>query len=88
MKEYEKMDFSDIVALAKAGFTAAQIAALAQQMAQPQQMGDYLSPVMEQLRALTSAVQNGNIMNSNQPAARTAEQIVAEIINPPTNGGR
>ena len=85
------MNISDIVALAKAGFTAAQIAAMAQPVvqtpaqpvvqtpAQPQ----YNDPIMAQLAALTTAINNNAIVNTNMPKPQTAEEILAEIINPP-----
>ena len=80
------MNISDIVALAKAGFTAAQIAAMAQPAqpavqttAQPQ----YNDPIMAQLAALTTAINNNAIVNTNMPKPQTADEILAEIINPP-----
>ena len=100
------MNFSDIVALAKAGFTAAQIAAMAQPTqptqpvvqtptqpvvqtpaqpvvqtpAQPVLQND---PIMAQLAALTTAIQSNGILNTTMPRAQSAEEILAEIINPP-----
>ena len=38
--------------------------------------------IMTALRNLTNAVQNNNIANITQPATRTADDIVASIINP------
>ena len=85
------MNISDIVALAKAGFTAAQIAAMAQPAvqtpaqpavqtpAQPQ----HNDPIMAQLAALTTAINNNAIVNTNMPKPQTADEILAEIINPP-----
>ena len=108
------MNFSDIVALAKAGFTAAQIAAMAQpaQPAQPvvqtpaqpvvqtpaqpvvqtpaqpvvqtpAQPVVQNDPIMAQLAALTTAIQSNGILNTTMPRAQSAEEILAEIINPP-----
>ena len=101
------MNISDIVALAKAGFTAAQIAAMAQPAqpavqtpaqpavqtpaqpvvqtpAQPVVQPQYNDPVMAQLAALTTAINNNAIVNTNMPKPQTADEILAEIINPPT----
>ena len=108
------MNISDIVALAKAGFTAAQIAAMAQPAqtpaqtpaqpvvqtpaqpvvqtpaqpvvqtpAQPVVQPQYSDPIMAQLAALTSAINNNAIVNTNMPKPQTADEILAEIINPP-----
>ena len=81
------MEVKDIVALAHAGFTAAQIVAIAQSqpMVQPQPQPQNNDPVLAQLKVLTGAVQNGYIMNTAQPPVKSAEDIVAAIINPPTN---
>ena len=85
------MEIKDIISLANAGFTAAQITALAnaqqmqaQQMPQMQaQQMPVVDPVLEQLKQLTGIVQNGNIMAASQPAARNADDIIGTIINPP-----
>ena len=96
------MNISDIVALAKAGFTAAQIAAMAQPAqtpaqpvvqtpaqpvvqtpAQPVAQPQYNDPIMAQLAALTTAINNNAIVNTNMPKPQTADEILAEIINPP-----
>ena len=113
------MNISDIVALAKAGFTAAQIAAMAQPAVQtpaqpavqtpaqpavqtPAQPAvqtpaqpvvqtpaqhvvqpQYNDPIMAQLAALTTAINNNAIVNTNMPKPQTADEILAEIINPP-----
>ena len=107
------MNISDIVALAKAGFTAVQIAAMAQP-AQPAQPAvqtpaqpvvqtpaqpvvqtpaqpvvqtpaqpQYNDPIMAQIAALTTAINNNAIVNTNMPKPQTADEILAEIINPP-----
>ena len=105
------MNISDIVALAKAGFTAAQIAAMAQPAvqtpaqpvvqtpaqpavqtpaqpvvqtpAQPVVQPQYNDPIMAQIAALTNAINNNAIVNTNMPKPQTADEILAEIINPP-----
>ena len=76
---------NDILALAKAGFTAQQIGALnnvgmqpaqpiVQQTQQPAQ-NDMLSQIMAQL-------QTNAINATQQPAQQTTDDILASIINP------
>ena len=113
------MKIEDVIALAHAGFTAAQIMTLAnapaaqvqtqpaaqvqtqpvaqpyvnynpaipygyfQPVAQVQTQPAQNDPIMEQLKALTGAVQSANINRSAQPATRSADDVVAAIINPP-----
>ena len=43
-------------------------------------------PVLAELQKLTGLVQGSNIMNVNQPKMQTAEEILAEIINPAPKG--
>ena len=43
-------------------------------------------PVLAELQKLTGLVQGSNIMNVNQPKVQTAEEILAEIINPAPKG--
>ena len=45
-----------------------------------------VDPIMEQLKALTTAVQTNAIINSQMPITQpeTPEDILASIINPPT----
>lgn len=78
------MKIEDILALAKAGFTADQISRFAaisqpQPQPQPQPNPDFSS----QLAALTAAIQANGILGSEQPKQETAEDILASIINPP-----
>lgn len=100
------MTNQDILTLANAGFTAQQIAALnqvapvAQQMQQPvqqmqqpaQQMQQPLDAMSRQIAELTQAVKAGAIAGTTQPKMQTTDDILAEIINPPSvlaaqNGG-
>lgn len=104
----------DILVLAKAGFTAQQIAALnnvtpapapapdnvptpepspapapaqapapapAPAPAAPQ--GATVDDVLKSVKDLTATFQNGFMLNSQQPKPVTAEDILANIINPP-----
>ena len=76
------MKIEDILALAKAGFTADQIsrfAAISQPQPQPQPQPDCSA----QLAALTAAIHANGILGSQQPKQETAEDILASIINPP-----
>ena len=55
-----------------------------QQPQQPQQQGATINDVLNSLDGLTKTFQNGFLLNSQQPKQVTAEDILAEIINPPT----
>ena len=92
------MDIKDIIALASAGFTAQQIATMATTAPAPAPAPAPVpapapapapvpvDPIMEQLKALTTAVQSNAIINSQLPITQpeTPEDILASIINPPT----
>ena len=86
------MDIKDIIALANAGFTAQQIATMATTAPAPVPAPAPapapvpVDPIMEQLKALTTAVQTNAIINSQLPITQpeTPEDILASIINPPT----
>ena len=90
------MDIKDIIALANAGFTAQQIATMATTAPAPvpapapapapAPVPVPVDPIMEQLKALTTAVQTNAIINSQLPITQpeTPEDILASIINPPT----
>ena len=53
------------------------------QQMQPQQQGATINDVLNSLDGLTKTFQNGFLLNSQQPKQVTAEDILAEIINPP-----
>ena len=97
----------DILTLAKAGFTAQQIAALsvvqpapapapvqtpAPEAPAPAPAPEVPAPasqasiesVLASINGLSQQMQQGFIQQSQQPAPATAEDILAEIINPPT----
>ena len=84
------MNASDILTLARAGFTAQQIAALAAAPA-PAQSGtpaqapaaDPMQQLLAQMGALTQAVQANAILAAGQPKQETADDILAQIIAPP-----
>ena len=76
------MTQNDILTLARAGFTAQQISALAQ-MQPVQQMQPTGDPFMQQLAQLTQAIQANGILSAQQPKQETAEDVLASIINPP-----
>ena len=92
----------EILTLAKAGFTAQQIAGLSMinnapapapvpQPAPapvPQPAPAPVDPVLAELQKLTGLVQGSNIMNVNQPKVQTPEEILAEIINPAPKGDK
>lgn len=99
----------DILVLAKAGFTAQQIAALNNVTVTPAPapapepvpapepapapapapaapaapQGATVDDVLKSVKDLTATFQNGFMLNSQQPKPVTAEDILANIINPP-----
>ena len=90
------MKASDIIALATAGYTAEQIAVIAkaakeqpaqqpaqQPSQQPAQQPDGYADLMGKLDALTTQIQQSAILNSAQPREETADDILANIIDPP-----
>lgn len=105
----------NVLVLAKAGFTAQQIAGLSMLASQsptapapapapavnnpvspqpepapaaPAPAPQPADPVLAELQKLTGLVQGSNIMNVNQPKVQTAEEILAEIINPAPKGDK
>ena len=90
------MTQNDVLTLARAGFTAQQISALAQmqpaqqmqqmqQMQPVQQMQPAGDPFVQQLAKLTQAIQANGILSTQQPNPETADEVLASIINPPKN---
>ena len=83
----------EILTLAKAGFTAQQIAALNMvgtapapepapaPVATPQ--GATADDILKAISGLSAQVTTGLIQTTPQPTPATAESILAEIINPP-----
>lgn len=91
------MTNQDILTLAKAGFTAHQIAALnAVKPAEaaitgdstPQTTNGSLDQINQQLQALTGQMQKNAITFMQQPALQDTDSILAEIINPPSIIGK
>ena len=90
----------EILTLAKAGFTAQQIAGLSMinnnptptpapaPTPTPAPVPTPVDPVLAELQKLTGLVQGSNIMNVNQPKVQTPEEILAEIINPAPKGDK
>ena len=91
----------EILTLAKAGFTAQQIAGLSMinnpapvPQPAPAPVPQHapapapVDPVLAELQKLTGLVQGSNIMNVNQPKVQTPEEILAEIINPAPKGDK
>lgn len=94
----------EIMTLAKAGFTAQQIASLSMISNAPATAPAHapapasapapapahapVDPVLQELQKLTGLVQGSNIMNVNQPKVQTPEEILAEIINPAPKGDK
>lgn len=92
------MELSDVLTLAKAGFSAAQISALAavQPKAQnpeptpapapapaPTPGADKFDEVLKQLGILNQTVQGNAINGASMPKEESVGDILASIINPP-----
>ena len=90
------MKASEIIALATAGYTAEQIAVIAkaakeqpaqqpaqQPVQQPVQQPAGYADLMGKLDALTTQIQQSAILNSAQPREESADDILANIIDPP-----
>ena len=78
------MTNEDILTLAKAGFTAQQIAALSMVGTAPAPAPDP-APAPQPATAddVLKAMQQMMLLQTQQPKQPTAEDILAEIINPP-----
>ena len=74
------MTITDIVALAKAGFTAEQIAQLS--IAPAPAPVDNSAALLSKMDQFMQMFQNSNIMGSNQPKPLTVDDVIASIINP------
>ena len=74
------MTMQDILTLAKAGYTAAQISAMATAEREPKQEQP---DILAELREIKSAILAGAYMGAQQPATQDAESALAAIINPP-----
>lgn len=85
------MTNNDILILAKAGFTAAQIAALnaikdVPENTQPVQAADQASTdqILNAIKGLGTQIQASNLQAAEQPGQPvTVDNILANIINPP-----
>ena len=91
------MTMQDILTLAKAGYTAAQISAMAAAEQEPKQPEPKQEPkhepkqepkqqqpdIIAELREIKSAILAGAYMGAQQPATQDAESALAAIINPP-----
>ena len=105
------MNIADIVALAKAGYTAEQIGKMSaletapeaktepetevkteaktetktetKPEAQKSETDPTLQAILSSIKDLTTSLQSNAILKSEQPPEKTAEDILAEIINPP-----
>ena len=93
------MNAKDIIALANAGFTADQIAKIAQAdepapapAAEPapapapapeQQAPFEYANLLDKMDNLVAQIQQSAILNSDQPKEESADDILAAVINPP-----
>ncbi len=97
------MNYSDIIALARAGFTAQQIAQMSQAEQEPapapvqqeptpapvQQTPDQLSAILAEMQTLKQTMQAQNRQNAEliPPAPQSAQDILSSIIAPPKKNG-
>lgn len=80
----------DILVLARAGFTASQIGALNKVGTAPAtQTPPATAPANnnDMLTQILGAIQTNAINTTQQPQPQTTDDILAEIINPPTKEG-
>lgn len=85
----------DILVLARAGFTAHQIGALNKvgatltlpPVTQTQPATQTTATQTDTLSQILNAIQTNAINATQQPATPTTDDILAEIINPPTKEG-
>ena len=91
------MNAKDIIALANAGFTADQIAKIAQadepapapsaepaaEPAPAQQAPFEYANLLDKMDTLVAQIQQSAILNSAQPKEESADDILAAIIDPP-----
>lgn len=96
------MNYSDIIALARAGFTAQQIAQMAQvdvakqqeptmapvQQEPAQQTPDQFTAILAEMQTLKQTMQAQNRQNAEliPPTPQSAQDILSSIIAPPKNG--
>ena len=95
------MNYSDIIALARAGFTAQQIAQMSQAEQVPQEPApapvpqetapapDQLSAILAEMQTLKQTMQAQNRQNAEliPPAPQSAQDILSSIIAPPKKNG-
>lgn len=91
------MNYSDIIALARAGFTAQQIAQMSQAEPAPvqqepapvQQEPDQLSAIFAEMQTLKQTMQAQNRQNAEliPPTPQSAQDILSSIIAPPKKNG-
>lgn len=97
------MNYSDIIALVRAGFTAQQIAQMAQAEPAPvqqepapvqqeptaQQTPDQFSAILAEMQTLKQTMQAQNRQNAEliPPTPQSAQDILSSIIAPPKKNG-
>ena len=95
-KEFYIMTLADVLALAKAGYTAEQISALsAAEQPDPKPADPKPDPkpadpkpdqngdIIAELRELKTAILNSAVLGAQMPKPQDAEAALAAIINPP-----
>ena len=89
------MTLEDVLALAKAGYTAEQISAMTaaepkqeqkpeqKQEQKPEQKQEQTADIISELRELKTAILNSAVLGAQMPKQQDAEAALAAIINPP-----
>ena len=90
------MNYSDIIALARAGFTSQQIAQMAQAepapapvTQEPAPAPDQFSAILAEMQTLKQTMQAQNRQNAEliPPTPQSAQDILSSIIAPPKKNG-
>ena len=90
------MNYSDIIALARAGFTAQQIAQMAQAepapapvTQEPAPAPDQFSAILAEMQTLKQTMQAQNRQSAEliPPTPQSAQDILSSIIAPPKKNG-
>lgn len=81
------MKTEDILVMAKAGFTAQQIAAFnaVQNTSQSTAAQTAQQATSDPMKTILEMMQLQNMVTATQPPAQTTDDILASIINPPTD---
>ena len=80
--------YEDVLTLAKAGFTASQIAAMVTTPSPAPVPAPAAVPAPDPLEQILTQLRINAVNQSQQPPVQTVDDILAEVINPPAKGGK